>query len=489
MTLWNAREVVEATAGIPGGPEDWQAAAVAIDSRTLPEGALFIALKGPRHDGHDHLAAAAGAGAAAALVEREPADQALPAGFPLVRVGDTMDGLRQLAFAARKRAAARRIAVTGSVGKTTTRHTLCRVLAAQRECHASEGNLNNHIGAPLSLARMPAGAAFGVFELGMNHAGEISALSDTVRPHHAVITRVAKSHIGHFPSLEAVAEAKGEIFDGIVGNGTAFLCADDPFSPLLSDLAGRRGAGRVVTVGESPDATHRLLSVRRDAQGLEVEAAVDGDRVAFRMAASGTHNAYAGLFALAVAEAEGLDRAASIDALAATGDLDGRGRHHDVSLADGRRFTLIDDSYNASPASMEAAIRDLAGNPLPGRRVAVLADMLELGDESRALHEALAGPILADPPALLIVYGTGMEALAGILAGEPACREGGGTELLLVDGAGRAAAAAHERILDGDVVLVKGSNGMDAGGVAREMAGGFAGRSGRPAGNGESHVA
>ena len=486
MTLWDAREVIEATAGTPAGAGDWRAAAVSIDSRTLAEGALFVALKGANHDGHDHLADAGEAGAAAALVHRDPA---VPSDLPLVRVDDTMDGLRQLAAAARERAAARRVAVTGSVGKTTTRHILAQVLAAHRECHASEGNLNNHIGAPLSLARMPAGAAFGVFELGMNHAGEISALSDTVRPHHAVITRVAKSHIGHFPSLEAVAEAKGEIFDGIEGDGTAFLCADDPFCPLLSGMARRRGAGRVVTVGGSPDATHRLLSVQRGADGLEVEAAIDGDRIAFRMGASGTHNAYAGLFALAVAEAEGLDRAASIGALARTGDLDGRGRHHGIRLADGRSFTLVDDSYNASPASMEAAIRDLAGSPRPGRRVAVLADMLELGDESRALHEALAEPVLAGPPALLILYGKGMEALARVLAGDPACRKGGGTEIVLVNDAEAATAAARERILDGDIVLVKGSNGMGTGGVAREMAGGFPGKSGHPAGNGESHVA
>ena len=489
MTLWDARDVIAATAGIPAGAENWRAESVSIDSRALPEGALFVALKGANHDGHDHLVDAGEAGAAAALIHRDAADPGIPPDLPLVRVNDTMDGLRQLAIAARERAAARRIAVTGSVGKTTTRHVIAQVLGAHRECHASEGNLNNHIGAPLSLARMPASAAFGVFELGMNHAGEISALSDIVRPHHAVITRIAKSHIGHFPSLEAIAEAKGEIFDGIEENGTAFLCADDPFCPLLADMARSRGAGKIVTVGESPDATHRLLSVQRGADGLEIEAAVDGDRTAFRMAASGTHNAYAGLFALAVAEAEGLELAASIDALSKAGDLDGRGRHHDVRLADGRRFTLIDDSYNASPASMEAAIRDLAASPRSGRRVAVLADMLELGDESRALHEALAGPVLADPPALLILYGKGMKALAGTLGRDPACQKGGTTEILLVNDADGAAAAAQERLLDGDVVLVKGSNGMGAGGVAREMADGFPGRPGNPIGNGESHVA
>ena len=483
MTLWNATDIIRATGGAPIGADAWQATTLGIDSRALPEGALFIALKGENHDGHDHVAAAAKAGAVAALIDRDPADCGIPEGFPAIHVNDTMEGMRRMAVAARERSDARRIAITGSVGKTTMRHILSGALAAHRPCHATEGNLNNHIGAPLSLARMPADAAFGVFELGMNHAGEISGLSKMVAPHHAIITRIAKSHIGHFPSLEAIAAAKGEIFEGLEGDGTALLCADDPFTPLLSDLARGQGAGRVVTVGESGDATHRLTAVRRHKDGLEVDAMIDGERVGFQMAMSGTHNAYAGLLSLAVAEAEGLDRAVSIDALAKIKDIDGRGRHHDIRLGDGRRFTLVDDSYNASPASMEAAIRDLAGDPNQGRRVAILADMLELGDESRALHEALAKPLLASPPAVLILYGKGMEALSRALT---ASEGGAAMDILLAEDACEATGRALERIRDGDLVLVKGSNGMKAADIARHL---LAGAPSHSPGNGESHVA
>ena len=465
MTLWTAQEIASATGGKLIGSDGWKAGSVAIDSRSLEREALFVAIKGERHDGHDHVGDAAGSGAAAALVHREPDACGAPQGFPLIKVPATMEGLRSLAAAARERSRARRIAVTGSVGKTTMRHTLARVLAAHRPCHASAGNLNNHIGAPLSLARMPRDAAFGVFELGMSHAGEIAALSGMVAPHHAIVTRIAKSHIGNFPSLEAIAAAKGEIFGGMEAGGTAFLNADDPHTPALADLARAGGAGQIVTIGEDGAATHRLHAIRRQAGGLEAEASLGGDRIAFRMEATGTHYARAGLAALAVAEAEGLDRNASIKALARVGDVDGRGRHHDARLADGRRFTLIDDSYNASPASMEAAIRDLAGNPNPGRRVAILADMLELGDESRDLHESLADPILADPPAVLILYGDGMEALRRALG------DGAGIDIAAAGDAAGAADAALGLIQDGDVVLVKGSNGMRAGDVVRRLLG------------------
>ena len=469
--LWSAQSIIKATQGVPLGGEDWQAAGISIDSQSTLPGDLFIALKGPNHDGHSHIEQAAEAGASAALVDH-PVDASIPA----VQVNHTLCGLRQMAIASRLRSTAQRIAVTGSVGKTGTRHIISTLLAAHGHCHASEGNLNNHIGAPLSLARMPARSQFGVFELGMNHAGEIADLSPLVKPDYAIITRIAKSHIGHFNSLEDIASAKGEIFQGLADGGIAVLNADDPFTPFLSSLAREHGASRIITIGENKSADHRILGISRQAHGIEVAALINGIRVSFTLGMSGTHNAWSALFALAIAESEGLDRDRSLEALAGIDDIPGRGKHHNVTYPDGRRFTLIDDSYNASPASMEAALRDLSGNPRHGRRVAILADMLELGEESDALHRSLGKTLLAAPPAVVIAFGEGMHSLAGSMPDAP-------FQMHLSDDADAATGLAFRHVRDGDVVLVKGSNGMRTPALMRNLL------KGPPPHNGESHVA
>lgn len=469
MTLWSASAILDATRGQLDGAADWQASGISIDSRSLARGELFIAIKGEHHDGHAYLDAAAKAGAVAALVERKT-----EANLPQIIVDDALAALGQLAVAARDRSPARRIAITGSVGKTGTRHLIAGLLERHAPCHASLGNLNNHIGAPLSLARMPATARYGVFELGMNHAGEIAALSPMVAPDIAIITRIAESHIGHFDGLGAIAKAKAEIFTGLNAGGGAILNADDPFCPMLTEAARAAGADRVITVGSAAEADHRITGLRRHPDGLEVEAVISGEALRFQLAMTASHAALTAMFGLAVAELDGLDRTTSLDALAMIGDLAGRGQQHKINLGDGRRFTLIDDSYNASPASMTAAIRDLADSPLAGRRVAILADMLELGDRRDELHCALAGPLTATPPGLLICFGEGMKALADSLPK-------GLIATVHTTDADAATDAALGLIEDGDVVLVKGSNGMNTARLARQLMAAST--------NGENHAA
>ena len=483
--LWSAQEINAAIGGAKHasqrGSDNWHSSGISIDSRTTNKGDLFVALKGENYNGHDFVTHAADAGAQAAMVEKN-----IQSSIPEILVSDTLQSLEKMAITARKRSNARRIAITGSVGKTSTKHLIATLLCAHQSCHASVGSFNNHIGVPLSLARMPAATDFGVFELGMNHAGEITNLSALVAPHIAIITCIAESHIGHFATLEDIARAKAEIFSGLEKggleksspekSGIVILNADDAFLPQLTDLAKAAGAQEIITVGKSAEATHRLINIERINDGLKITASLGGDIITFNLGMTTTHSAWTALFGLAVAEIEGLCRKTSIAALANIGDVPGRGRQHSATLSKGRRITVIDDSYNASPASMTAAICDFADKQSPNkqaatkqaqspRRIAILADMLELGEKSESLHLALAQPLRANPPDMLIAFGDGMKVLLDEVATSS-------IETIACADADAALERALELLRDGDVVLIKGSNGMKAWQIAQHLIGG-----------------
>jgi UDP-N-acetylmuramoyl-tripeptide--D-alanyl-D-alanine ligase len=465
--LWTARDAAAATGAILAAGADWSADGVSIDTRAIARRDLFVALKGPRFDGHDFVAAALSSGAAAAMV-----DHVLPSVDParLLAVADTQAGLEALAAAARARSGARVAAVTGSVGKTGTKEALAKVLGEQGPTHASVGNLNNHIGTPLSLARMPAATRFAVFELGMNHAGEISPLSSLVRPNAAIVTTVEAAHLEYFDGVEGIADAKAEIFDGMGPDGTAILNRDNPQFDRLARRARARGVGRIWSFGESGEEA-RLLSAALESDGSAVEARILGRRVDFRLSLPGRHqvqNALAVLLAVAALEAD-IDAAAS--ALSRLSPVEGRGAVHAVD-GPGGGFRLIDESYNASPAAVLAALSVLGMTPTGpgGRRILVLGDMLELGPNGPAEHAALADAVAAAGVALVFTAGPLSRHLHDAL---PAALRGAHA----ADAAALAPLVTAE-IRSGDLALVKGSAGSrmatvvkalrDLGGPGRE---------------------
>lgn len=462
--LWTAAEVLTATGGRAQGAA-WQASGVSIDTRTLVSGDLFVALRGPNFDGADYAGRALAQGAAAALVERVPdglADEAR-----LVVVADTLDGLHALARAARERTRARVIAVTGSVGKTGVKEALRHVLTEQGATSASAGNLNNHWGLPLSLARLPRSSAFAVLEMGMNHAGEIEPLSLLARPHVAVITAIAPAHRGNFPSLAAIADAKAEIFAGveagIEAGGVAVLNHDTPFYDRLAAAARERRLD-VLSFGCNASADVHLVSAVTDAAGSTVRASVAGRDVAYRINLAGRHWIDNSLCVLAAVKAAGADVSAAAEALASAAPVTGRGGRIELDWADGR-LIVIDDSYNASPASMAAAF-DVLGRTVPeagGRRIAVLGDMLELGEESGHLHAALADPLLENHADLVFACGVAMEHLVAALPAGRCGAHAADSEAL--------SPLVCAAVKPGDVVLVKGSAGSRMGAVVKALRG------------------
>jgi UDP-N-acetylmuramoyl-tripeptide--D-alanyl-D-alanine ligase len=447
--LWSAADAVWATDG--RGSADWAATGVSIDTRTLAAGDLFIALRGPNHDGHDFVGAAFERGAAAAMVDRNIAG--LSPRARLLRVGDTLAGLGALGGFARARSAARIVAVTGSVGKTGAKEALRLALGACGPTFASAASLNNHWGVPLSLARMPPGAAYGVFELGMNHPGEIAALTRLVRPHIALITTVEPAHLGFFSSVAAIAEAKAEIFLGLEPGGTAVLNRDNPHYPRLAEAANRAAASQVIGFGADAGAAIRLVDCVLDQHGSTVEAAVGAAPLRFRLPVPGRHWVINALGVLAAAMAAGCSPSRAAAALSSLQALPGRGRRHELPWRGGT-LSLIDESYNASPAAMAAALAVLAeATPAPGgRRVAVLGDMLELGDAAERLHRKLAAALAAAAVDRVFLVGGAMAALDAAL---PAASRGG-----LWRSPEEALPALLDFLQPGDVVTVKGSYGV-----------------------------
>jgi len=447
--LWTAAEAAAATGGTASA--DWRATGVSIDSRTVAAGDLFVAIRGPNNDGHAYVAAALAAGAVAALVDRRP--EGLAADAPLLAVADTQAGLEALGRAARARTRARIAGVTGSVGKTGSKEALRTILAVSGDTHASAGSLNNQWGVPLSLARMPRACDFAIFELGMNHPGELGPLSRMVAPEVALITTVEPAHMAFFPSVEAVADAKAEIFEGLRHGGTAVLYRDNPHFERLAAAARTAGAGRVLAFGSGADCDARLLDAAPDGDGMRVGASFHGRRLDYRTGAAGRHWAINSLAVLLVATALGAGLERSAAAFAGVAAPKGRGARLRVVLPGGA-FTLLDESYNASPAAVRAGLAVLAGVPLgpSGRRIAVLGDMLELGERADALHRDLAADVAAAGVDLLFACGPHMAALYGAL--EPGRRGAHAAD------SARLLPAVLEAVGPGDAVMVKGSLGM-----------------------------
>ncbi len=436
--LWSALDLLEAT----GGSIDaaFGADGVSIDTRTLRPGDLFVALVGEGRDGHAFVADAMAKGAAGAMVHRT-----VPGVRHLLQVDDTLAGLARMGGFSRVRSAAKVVAVTGSVGKTTTKEMLRTILSGFGRTHAAEASYNNHWGLPLTLARMPLDAAYCVAEIGMNHAGEIAPLARLAHPHVAVITTVEKAHIGYLGSIEAIADEKASIMTGLVTGGVAVLPLDSPQFPRLRAAAG---TAHVMTFGTAPAATGRLVGFEADADGSVVLAEIGGREVRFRLNAPGQHMAMNAVAALTAAHAFGLDRGAAASTLEAFAPLGGRGARRRLTLPRGTAL-LLDESYNGNGASMRAALEVLALQPAT-RRIAVLGDMLELGEAGPAEHAALAaavarsadllfacGPLMrhlydAVPPALRGAHAADSAALAPIVA---------------------------EAVAAGDAILVKGSLG------------------------------
>ncbi len=460
LSLWSSREIEAATGGTAS--HDFQASGVEMDSRDVRPGDLFVALKGEAMDGHRFLANAFAAGAVAAITDR-------PVDFPHVLVEDTTKALHDLAHAARDRSAAVRIGITGSVGKTGVKEAIFAALdrASRGAAHRSVRSYNNHVGVPLSLARMPARSRFGVFEMGMNHAGEIAPLADHVRPDVALITTIAPAHIENLGSIEAIADEKATIFTGLREGGTAIVPADTDYTERLITHARKAGA-KIVTFGRSADADVRLLDAIPVATGGSMITADLGDaRLCYSIAEPGEHWIANSLGVMAAVRAAGGDLAAAGLALAEMGGLKGRGARFQIEAQDGGKALLVDESYNANPASMRATLRQLGQTPAM-RRIAILGSMMELGDFAARFHRQLSEPLAEAKVDHAILVGDEMSALAAELRGQ--LGKAGSEELGMSGGFTHcdSPAEAIAKLLEygingGDAILVKGSNSVGLG--------------------------
>ena len=456
--LWTAADAAAATTGHAVG--DWRATGVSIDSRTVESGDLFVAIEGPNFDGHDYVSNAIANGAAAAMVSKPLGTDVAP--DKQLVVGDCLEALRALGGAARGRSRARVIAVTGSVGKTGTKEALRLALGRRSSVHANPGSLNNHWGLPLTLARLPRDADYGVFEMGMNHAGEIRPLSRLARPHVALVTTVEPVHSEFFDSVEAIADAKAEIFEGVVPGGAAILNHDNPFFERLADKALEAGIKRILSFGRHADASVRLLSAQFGPEGSDVEASVGSLTLHFRVGVPGTHWVMNSLAVLATVWAADGDVGEAAETLADLEAPKGRGQRHQISIPEGA-VDLIDESYNASPVSMNAAFEAL-GRIVPrnnGRRIAVLGDMLELGERSKILHAGLAEPLRQHVIDLVFTAGTDMEGLWEALPRHMRGAHAADADKLMP--------AVLEALKPGDVVMVKGSAGSRMGRIVEAI--------------------
>nr|WP_069094320.1 UDP-N-acetylmuramoylalanyl-D-glutamyl-2,6-diaminopimelate--D-alanyl-D-alanine ligase [Methyloligella halotolerans] len=446
--LWTVGEIAKAIRGEASQDGEAPVAGVSIDTRTLQPGECFVAIRGIALDGHEFVPAAFEAGAACAIVDRdyESSDPRL------IRVADAFEALQDLGRAARDRTTRTRIiAVTGSAGKTGTKEALRLALAPSGKVHASAKSYNNHWGVPLTLANMPKDAAFGVFEAGMNHAGELTPLSRMIRPHIAIVTTVAPVHIGHFNSLAEIADAKAEIFEGLELGGAAILNKDNEFFDRLATAAKARNA-TIVSFGEAENSDFRLLHVSLTPEGSAVEADLRGKTHSYRLGAPGRHLVQNSLAVLAAAEAAGADIEAGAAALLQWRAQAGRGEWQVFEGAKGK-VAVVDDAYNANPASMRAALETLGLVPREayGRRIAVLGDMLELGESAEAFHRDLAKFI--DEAGIDIVFASG-ELISALYDVLPEGKKGG-----YASEPGELVPRVLDAIRPGDIVMVKGSYG------------------------------
>jgi UDP-N-acetylmuramoyl-tripeptide--D-alanyl-D-alanine ligase len=445
--LWTSAEVEQALSPVAMSAR-FEATGVTFDSRAVGKGDIFFALPGETADGHAFVADALARGAAAAIVSRDVPG----ASGNLIRVSDTMRALVDLGRAGRRRSGARIASVTGSVGKTSTKDALRAILSTQAPTSASAASYNNHVGVPVSLARLPRDARYGVFEIGMNHPGEIAPLARQVEAHVGVITNVEAAHIGHMGSEEAIADEKACLFAGMRPDAVAVLNRDNRHYERLVEQARRFGVERIVGFGRHEAAHARLLACRLHDSGSDVEALIGGRRIEYRLGAAGEHWVLNSLAALAVAEALGADLAKAAATLAEVKASPGRGARRWLKFGSGQ-IELLDESYNANPASMRAMLAVLARTePAPGgRRLLAMGDMRELGDQADALHADLAGAVAASGAAQVFLCGPHMEALWHRLA---AAQKG----VHRPDSAALAGEVA-KALKAGDVIAIKGSLG------------------------------
>jgi UDP-N-acetylmuramoyl-tripeptide--D-alanyl-D-alanine ligase len=451
--LWTYDALQKATRGRRLGAAPDAVTGISIDTRTIQPGDAFFAIKGDTHDGHNFATMALAKGAATAVIAESRLSGLARAKGCLTIVDDVMDALRALGLAARARSAAGIVAVTGSVGKTGTKEMLAAALAPDGDVHYSPASFNNHWGVPLTLARMPGSAKYGVFEIGMNHAGEIEPLVKMVRPQVAIVTTVEPVHLEYFKDVKAIARAKAEIFLGIEKGGAAILNRDNPHYALLAKLAKEAGVERIVSFGEHKKADLRLDEVCLKPECSCVSATIFGDKVSYKLGAPGRHLVQNSLPVLGAVSLLGADMARACLAFAALRAPKGRGERHTLVFPRGGEATLIDESYNANPASMRAAIALLGQAEVKksGRRIAVLGDMLELGKDSANLHAGLAEALDAAKVHAVFLAGPMMRALWDTL---PAGVRGAYAET-----AAALEPAVMKTLAPGDVVMVKGSNG------------------------------
>lgn len=451
--LWTLGEVVAATGGECAGDPATPVSGFSIDSRSLRSGEGFIAIRGPNRDGHDFVLSALQAGAACAVV-----DESFPKADEqrLVRVIDTFDALNALGRAGRARAeCAAVIAVTGSVGKTGTKEALRLALSPSGSVHASSKSFNNHWGVPLTLANMPRQVRFGVFEIGMNHAGEIDELTRLVRPHIAIVTTVAPVHLGFFDSVEDIADAKAEIFHGLEPGGLAVINRDNAYYERLAARALKQGA-EIVSFGEDKDADVRLLGCELGPDGSAVTADILGETLSYRIGAPGRHVVQNTLAVLAAVKLAGADLAKAAEALEVVHAQAGRGERITIETKEDS-VAIVDESYNANPASMRAALSTLGLAPRSAykRRVAVLGDMLELGEEGPRLHQGLVEAV--DGAGVDVVFACG-ELMASLFEVLPPARQGAYAET-----SEELEPKLLEGVRPGDIIMVKGSLGSRMG--------------------------
>lgn len=451
--LWTCADMLDAISGRPVGDLPEGIDGISIDSRTISPGHAFFAIKGDRVDGHRFTSAAVANGATLLVV----AESKLPAlgrvTAPMIVVDDVLEAMRRLGVAARARTKARVIAVTGSVGKTTTKEMLRHVLGAQGKVHASVASFNNHWGVPLTLARMPQDTTYGVFEIGMNHPDEIRPLVKLVRPHIAVVTAIAAAHLGHFKNLAAIATAKAEIFEGVEQGGFALLNRDSEKFTQLKKAAAANNIPNVYGFGEHKQSDIRLLKWQALENGSQAEVDLLGRVCRFDIGIPGRHIVQNALAVAGAAKLAGADLDLVADAFGSLEPAKGRGTRYRLQAGDGA-FTLIDESYNANPASMRAGIELLRDTPVGagGRRIAVLGDMLELGSFSEKMHAELEGPLTRAGIDIALLGGPEMASLDGVLTDGLEHRHEVSVEALepVLLGAVQA----------GDAVMIKSSNGI-----------------------------
>ena len=453
--LWTSAEIASATGGTKSG--DFEVTGVTFDSREVASGDLFVAMPGTAHDGHDFLDKAFAAGAAGALVSQS-------VDHPHVLVADVSEALVALGRAARERCSAKIIGVTGSVGKTSTKEALFAALdrTAPGRVHRSVKSYNNHTGVPLSLARMPRDSLFAVLEMGMNNAGEIAALTRQVRPHLALVTAIAPAHIETLGSEQAIADAKAEIFEGLEPDGIAIIPDSTPHRTRLLKAA-RRHAGQTISFGGEDSDIHAIHAVAAENGGSLITAGLMERELTFTISQRGDHWVGNALAVLAAVEAVGGDCAIAGLALADMGGLKGRGERHRIAVPGGD-YLLIDESYNANPASMAATLRSLGEERGVSRRIAVLGPMRELGEHSDKLHADLAPSLIDAKVDVAILIGSEMEPLTDALMGQILMQRAADAD--------EATDMLRQVAGPGDAVLVKASNTVGLARLVERLTGG-----------------